>query len=845
MLHVGVYIAAWVVSALGFPERMLLDVMSLRGRIVSRLLRYGAHASELGSALPDVAATMASWKYRALSSGVSNPHEEEAGIRKNATKYIFGLLKRLELRAYQIQQGDRGRGTGMFIDPIDYTAVPTRPKADDAFVLIDSDYYVDMARVLDSFRLTVLYTFCPTRAAGVGRGYQFSITDNVVSYQSPSGYVCSHQIWAYPADYLRVYGPGWWIFRDVSWFRVKKLAFPHDRQVVVLIPWFKLPWWLGPLRAIVTREDSALRRFRYTYAKVFTAFQTWIGNQLSVTVALNNSNSAHESYDWQVFGRCVNQTARIGAAKLPNHNAVTLTQTEYPDLMCMLANAALTAGPMDVVHTGYPVGHYTDEELEAEKEKGRQKPRVKCGCDLHTTHGDKTKPEGVVYTTGESREQPRCGVTPVGPDPLVDEHNEVSSPSRTREGLNHGLDKRVVEVQDAAKKRVKPHALGPKFAEFVTYLQSRHIIPTSPLSDEEAMSRVPGPNRERMTSALPVSFTKDSKKPRPFVKAECYTELKDERIITPLAEEVQSKLYKYSYALQDALHGAAWFAFGQPLSSVADRVAYLTTRRNTVLIETDFSRFDGSITVYMRQLEAMIYAAAFPNDPHVLKIHQNTYDLNLGRGRRSGGARASGSPDTCVMNSLLNAFMFFNAIGPEFEDMVVVGGDDGLAALPASLVSLVEQSAKDCGFMLKLTRCDKTVSFLGRIFSRGSPNSICDVERTVPKIHIVNRVVPSKWYHSAYKLKLEALLTNDASTPIIGDYLRAQLWRVVLAPDLPEAFKDIPWPIKAGMPYAGAWPNRQEDWMWDYILQRVNKLPAGVLEAHHGPRPKALGARPP
>jgi hypothetical protein len=265
-----------------------------------------------------------------------------------------------------------------------------------------------------------------------------------------------------------------------------------------------------------------------------------------------------------------------------------------------------------------------------------------------------------------------------------------------------------------------------------------------------------------------------------------------------------------------------------------------------VMIETDFSRYDGTLCRPVRNFEKALYRSAYPNDPLPVKLHNYCHHLKVSVREPSKElerlmslftfntqfARASGEPGTCYFNSMINMMFWFSVLGRNAFENVIVGGDDGIAIVRLSPIPVIEDFAKKFGLVLKckVVRPGEPIGFLGRYFNWGTINSVCDPIRTATKIHIASAVVPECYAVARYVEKLRSLLENDANTPIIGQYLREQFdCAQRKLNDLKKRFQKLPpsllerdWRLKCEVP-VGPYPNALEDWMNDFISTRVRR----------------------
>lgn len=237
---------------------------------------------------------------------------------------------------------------------------------------------------------------------------------------------------------------------------------------------------------------------------------------------------------------------------------------------------------------------------------------------------------------------------------------------------------------------------------------------------------------------------------RSFMKGESYGKVTDPRNISTVGAEHTLRLSAYTYAFKrDILYPMDWYAPGKTPHQIASRVVQIASEFS--LAETDYSRFDGTISLWLRQ---NVERAAYLR--WVSPEHREDLGLLLEaemnpRGRTSNGlpyepcaSRLSGSPLTTDGNTLINAFVTYCAAREgkmshehALRMLGIYAGDDGLSMVKGSYL---RDAARDLGLTLKYEwRTSGSFSFLGRIFygaDVGELGSIQDPLRTWRKLHI-------------------------------------------------------------------------------------------------------------
>lgn len=170
------------------------------------------------------------------------------------------------------------------------------------------------------------------------------------------------------------------------------------------------------------------------------------------------------------------------------------------------------------------------------------------------------------------------------------------------------------------------------------------------------------------------------------------------------------------------------------------------------LVETDYSRFDGTISRALRvHVEFATIRAAFQDRyradlDKLLGAELDPAAYSGGFRYEVCGTRLSGSPLTTVGNTLLNLFSVFAACTSQewrevLDHRTIVYGDDGFVRINAERL---DRTAGQLGLRLKSTIRDPTrhCSFVGRLFPNPfeSNGSIQDPRRILPKAHIAINV---------------------------------------------------------------------------------------------------------
>jgi len=276
-----------------------------------------------------------------------------------------------------------------------------------------------------------------------------------------------------------------------------------------------------------------------------------------------------------------------------------------------------------------------------------------------------------------------------------------------------------------------------------------------------------------------------------FMKREAYAKVGTPRVISTLPGLTKLEYSQYTLAASKHVKTFSWYAFKKP-GDIAARVAEIVNGQELVA-ETDFSRMDGHVTEEVRKyIEEPIMLGLFGNDDYMLFQMREQYGKNGqlgGKKYETGYARASGSPETSLFNTILTAFISFSAmcdLGLDYEQawksLGVYGGDDGLVAIPRQFSAdqadaAYRRSATTWGQVLKLDfkKSGEPVQFLARFYGTawsGGQDSMSDVKRQLVKFHTTISMDVNMSPEQKAVDKAIAILLTDKNTPILGEFAR-------------------------------------------------------------------------
>lgn len=241
---------------------------------------------------------------------------------------------------------------------------------------------------------------------------------------------------------------------------------------------------------------------------------------------------------------------------------------------------------------------------------------------------------------------------------------------------------------------------------------------------------------------------------------------------------------RFTLPLAQALKAVCvWYAFGLSPEAVAARVHIICARARKNLLPTDFSKWDAHQSEFLAGVKKAVFHRAFPTKKgQIDRAFKTMYDTDMrtkfGVKSGKGWVQRSGSPDTSIGNTVVNAFVAFCAFRNKgyaptkaYSSLGIYGGDDGLNAdMPYDTFA---QTCVDLGLKFTGQSLDVSsdVTFLSRIFvnPRHDVGSIPDPLRALGSLHLVRKQRPPD---EALANKIDGYLTVDHDVPFFSAYLR-------------------------------------------------------------------------
>jgi hypothetical protein len=681
-------------------------------------------------------------------------HPVSAVDRSSASAFIDRVGNALGLETYRIQTSrddeKKGKpGSRSYFWTTDLTVapqpmeIPERP----LIAMVDVDQYLDMPTFLcDNVHPTLLYTVQPTRVSRVSHDYNYTFNErNELVYHTAGGGRYTHRVWNYSTDHFVTikYEDGLPV--KVAAYYVDRKATTDDHELVMLTP---IGHW----------EDAGAA----LYCQIITGRSL---ERLSVVFG-----------DFTRLSSSSTDGMKISTGR-PNSYASSYVDAAQDDLIATVARTSQYPLSLPQVMAYIPDRDQALPSLEYHRSKTITKPQVVCPVALAVRS----------YQFNPINYDPSAKTTLLAyMNPLI---HGAFAPSKTVDNEVQCVNSRINDV--------RPHelpltgTLARAMDEFAQMLipDAHTLMPTD---HDEVYTRQNRPTQRQTFARAHGSLPK--RIVRMFMKAEAYPNVKPPRPISIINPVDKLEYSRYIYSFEKLLKRQKWYAFSKSPADIADRVVECLQGAQFA-VNTDFSKFDGHGSNMMRHFERMLLIRAFRPEYHqeILDLHRSQYCMK-GYGSfdtkyNTEYSRASGSPETSIFNTTVNAFVAFLAfrladtklaIPPmdSFNRLGIYGGDDGLTAdIAAATYTRAAQLIGQELTVEPVLRGHSGIKFLARLYSPdvwyGDENSICDVARQMAKFHTSVRLPSNVTPRMKFLEKIRCFSLSDLHTPIIGDLCAA------------------------------------------------------------------------
>jgi len=695
-------------------------------------------------------------------------HPISAGDRSSAKLFADSYCDWLGIKPFIVQKSSKDQRQGYDGDRHYYWAKDTQARAEicqpnpsDLLFLVDVDFYMDMnLQLLKHPQPTLLYTLIPEAVAHPGPEVSFTFDrDNYLHQYGTSGTHYVHQLWNYKNDIIQVHSSS---FFDYLFHRPTAVTYSVQlrriaihRYVVCLIP---ITTWNGVF-GFMSWALSSNNLQRLVVAD---------GDFLRLDVVRNFGNHSH-----------MRSTGRVGEY----HCATIPVATDTALAALSRLNKSTLSSAQVATYLGDPTERMT----------GDTKMAIVALLEYHR-RGAQNQPDQVYpielsvnrYQFNPSKYDPsaKASVQPFMNPISLNCFAPDSTPSNDAVIVND----RIAAVKSAAQPT--PYMLECMDEFLGQVFPIAHAL--VPADQDQVYEKQDSPTqRHILDDASVMPWAKRCLSV--FMKKESYSEIKAPRAISQINGVDKLDYSAFMYSLATYLKTFPWYAFGNSPRDISLRVADICAGAERFVDTSDLSRYDGRVSPALRLLERKALLLAFNTvyRDQIIDLHESQFNLvattTNGIMYDSGTARASGSPETSVLNTLTNAFISYYAMrlkdetdgecypaDAAFANLGIYGGDDALTAdiSPKNLA----RAARAVGQLVKsnvILRGGIGVEFLARQYGpfiwRSDPNSCCDLPRQLAKFHttvIINN------FSSREKLiqKCLAFYLTDHDTPFLGQF---------------------------------------------------------------------------
>lgn len=740
----------------------------------------------------------------------THTHGTQASNRSDASSFADRLGASLGTNPSFIQLSKSDKRNGRVGSRTYYWTkdLDVKPEFDDDVhsekmrVMIDVDYYYDMPSYLAGVNGPVfLYTFQPTEVSSDLPEYSYSFDENsLVTYNVSGGAVYTHCVWSYNSDVILCSKKFLGVSYATQVFNLDKRYIDKNHQMILFSPICKFGV-LGSFLASYLGSNH-LKRLILNNGNGFNVLQSRTKDETLVSIGKPNDLLSANLPRAMLDGLC--SLARTGKYDLTQHQVHHHYQDELRSALVLEYIKTKTPLKAPVV---YPIedaiSNYIINPIAIDvPEKPMMTPFMK----------------------------PLVLGSYVPANCLSNEQNMVEErivkPRAPAKEKNNTIPASVANAMRAWIARAVPkdkrHKLHPKTVEDVFDAQGR-------------------PSQRRILHTADIS--RPTRVIKNFPKKEPYMGIKPMRPVSQINGTDKLHYSRYIYSVTEYMHNFKWYAFGISNRQIAERVAFVCSNAKHV-VKSDFSKFDGHVSWILRELEHQFLMALFDPQYHeeLQELHESQYGMKaycpLGTKYEQFFARASGSPETSCMNSVLNSFvnflaLWFERVGTKkdhgdwcWEHLGIYGGDDGLTA-DVSPANLTKASSM---VFLEVTcepvyRGNLGVSFLARDYSPfvwfGDLVSMCSLFRQLSKLHLTVILPANVTALMKLEEKLRAYYYTDRNSPVFDLYIHVfqrlvgefanreytnhlRIWGNLPDADLSEQY-----------------PNESAEWMYDNMFNQM------------------------
>jgi len=712
-------------------------------------------------------------------------HGEAAGFRTIADDALRHLVALSGLQDYVISPGQRDANRGLLGDRTYHcakdlqltTKVDELPAGNFVFRMVDVDYYVDMPKLLLEEKPVLMYTFAPFEPAGNIPDGVYSSSKDMVTIKINGGADYQHALWDYDHDHIIV--KGFW--RDVVYLcEHRSIEGDEQHKVVILAPvrsyfnFFGLLTFDGPqmVRRKFSRKGYNLMRFIRKD-----------GGQMESFIALSPDNivtncTLPEQLAFNIAQRVLRSKdsilASVEGCLRTYFNGKTIN-FRWPDWIKTGDPASYATILVDVLENYPDILHYVTN-----------KQTLVATPTMHYVALTDNVPLDTGKTTVRELVSKDIAYFGLATAPKSCESNDIAC-----------IKGRITDVKNPDKPVAEKYNgwANDFINEFISGEETHTGFPVDP---EEVSIRQSRPSQRRIIGRC-INWLWDRKTHTvvsSFQKRETYSKYVSPRNISTLPGTNKVRFSQFTYAIGPAFYKHKFYAFSKTPKQLEERMEEFLREaietappgRGPTVVPTDFSKFDGTHSKWLMEVEIRLFKRFFAPE-----FHDELEDLMRSNFQATGYTRhgvkydtdftrLSGCSDTSLCNTFdaaLVAYLSWRRQGMTHSEawlrLGIYGGDDGVTANITP--SIYKAMCDTLGLKIKITeiRSGEPVPFLGREFCGhwGGPMwSMCDIKRQAAKLHCTTATSDTPDWIVMLR-KATGLLTTDRHTPLVGAWATA------------------------------------------------------------------------
>nr|WPV63045.1 MAG: RNA-dependent RNA polymerase [Wufeng shrew nodavirus 2] len=765
-----------------------------------------------------------------------HPHAPAANSRNSAAASMREVVDRMGYRPYVISPSEREDGVDASRCIYQLNDFKQRVRDDPItdrhiIVVTDADYYLDWSYWLQFGRPVLLYTFVPETTGGPVDNGLFWIKDNQVVTLVSGGGRYTHRVWDYHRDSL--WSPvaskfgildsigqclGLWDHLNAVSFSVDQFRVGRDRRIISLVPFTYGPkFFVEDFETKIAYQEFSVRGKTEDY-NILRVLGDEPGAESMISVSKQGIPVSATLTEAKFIGTAIRyaKTSTKTLADVVRFVGDDLSK-EHAAVLADYLSETVELKPRATVHKPGEFAKHFLCDGPNRVEDGKRYARVYAAPPLS---------EEAVFPVEGSNNDLRCV------------KNRIDIPQRTAAQL--------MKRSNPSGSNIPEYRYAEYAREFVALL-----VPTTgvgrPIDVADVIEKQSLP-RQRVRSKQRLWDLYERFVVSAFQKREAYSSPNDPRNISSVPTTHTLGLSTYTLAFkEDCLKAVSWYMPGKTPVEVVTSLQDLAAN-NVSLVEGDYSRFDGTITRWLRE---RVEFAAYLRWCHPDSLGQLRKLLNdelnpraytkTGLKYEPGCSRLSGSPLTTDGNTIINAFVAYATCreakyspGESFGTCGVFYGDDSLMTDKVIMKGKLDDLTRVAGVLgLQLKATERArgqpVNFLSRVFPDiwNSPASVSDPLRALLKIHTTVNITDD--IEVCGFNKASAYLVTDGKTPLIRSWCQAYLRLLGKQFDQHDA-KDLPYWYTVPEYRAAPWPQDDEDKAMDLVAGLLGVGPDELRE---------------